>query len=607
MSNPDLISLQQANNLSGLFHERVQRSPEVIAYHSFNKTTQLWQTMTWSEIAKQVAHWQAALQGENLAESTKIAIILRNCPQWVMFDQAALGLGLITVPLYTDDRPANVAYIIEESEAKILFLENLLQWKRLHSVCQELPQLQRILTLESLHDLPPELQDPRLISIADWLPAEGEYPLLTSSVDIESLASIVYTSGTTGRPKGVMLSHRNFLTNAHAAASSADFSHQDIFLSFLPLSHTLERTDGYYLPMTVGASVAYARSVQQLGSDLTTVRPTMMISVPRIYEQVYGKIQHQLQKKSPFAQKVFKYTVELGYRYFLYQQGRGSWEMGFLWLPLLRRKISEPILEKLGGRLRMAICGGAALSPSVAKLFIGLGLNLLQGYGLTETSPVICVNRPEDNVPDGVGLPLPSVQVKLSSDGELLTKSPCVTMGYWKNPEATAQLIDADGWLHTGDLVKINPQGHIKITGRIKDIIVMGNGEKVPPTDMEAAVSEDDLFTQVLIVGEGKAYLSALVVLNPEVWQSLATELQVSPEDAEALKSKAVNKAVLARISARMKIFPGYAQIRRVLILQEAWTVENGLLTPTLKIRRNLIVQKYAAEIEHLYEGFDLV
>jgi long-chain acyl-CoA synthetase len=607
MSNPDLISLKQAHNLSGLFHERVQRSPEIIAYRSFNKTTQLWQTLTWSEIAQQVARWQAALQGENLAESTKIAIILRNCPQWVMFDQAALGLGLITVPLYTDDRPANVAYIIEESESKILFLENLLQWKRLHSVCQELPQLQRILTLETLHDLSPELQDPRLISIADWLPAEGEYPLLTSTVDFESLASIVYTSGTTGRPKGVMLSHRNFLENSHAAASSADFSHQDIFLSFLPLSHTLERTDGYYLPMTVGASVAYARSVQQLGSDLTTVRPTLMISVPRIYEQVYGKIQHQLQKKSPFAQRVFKYTVELGYRYFLYQQGRGSWEIGFLWLPLLRRKIAEPILEKLGGRLRMAICGGAALSPSVAKLFIGLGLNLLQGYGLTETSPVICVNRPEDNVPEGVGLPLPFVQVKLSPEGELLTKSPCVTVGYWKNLEATAQLIDADGWLHTGDLAQINPQGHVKITGRIKDIIVMGNGEKVPPIDMEAAVSEDDLFTQVLIVGEGKAYLSALVVLNPEVWQSLATELQVNPNDVVALKSKPVNKAILARISARMKIFPGYAQIRRVLILQEAWTVENGLLTPTLKIRRNLIVQKYAEDIEQLYEGFDLV
>jgi long-chain acyl-CoA synthetase len=606
MSNPDLINLQELNNLSGLFYERVQRSPEVIAYQSFNKTTQLWQSMTWSEIAKQVARWQRALQGENLAESTKIAIILRNCPQWVMFDQAALGLGLITVPLYTDDRPANVAYIIEESEAKILFLENLLQWKRLHAVCQELPQLQRILTLESLHDLPPELQDPRLMSIADWLPPEGDYPLLTSRVDLDSLASIVYTSGTTGRPKGVMLSHRNFLTNAYAAASSADFSHHDIFLSFLPLSHTLERTDGYYLPMTVGASVAYARSVQQLGSDLTTVRPSMLISVPRIYEQVYGKIQSQLQKKSPFAQKVFKYTVELGYRYFLYQQGRGAWEIGFLWLPLLRRKIADPILEKLGGRLRMAICGGAALSFSVAKLFIGLGLNLLQGYGLTETSPVICVNRPEDNVPEGVGLPLPFVKVKLSSEGELLTQSPCVTMGYWKNPEATAQLIDADGWLHTGDLVQINPQGHIKITGRIKDIIVMGNGEKVPPTDMEAAVSEDDLFTQVLIVGEGKAYLSALVVLNPEVWQSFATELQVNPEDTEALQSKPVNKAVLARISARMKIFPGYAQIRRVLILREAWTVENGLLTPTLKIRRNLIVQKYAEEIERLYEGFDL-
>jgi long-chain acyl-CoA synthetase len=602
----NLILLKHAGNLSGLFSARVQATPQLPAYRSFHRAEQVWQTLTWAETAKQVARWQAAFQQENLLSGSKVAISMRNCPQWVMFDQAALGLDFVTVPLYTDDRPANVAYIIEESEAKILFLENLLQWKRLKPVCNDLVQLQRIVILDPLKDLSEDLHDTRLISLEKWLPT-GDFPLITSQCDADSLSSIVYTSGTTGRPKGVMLSHRNFFENAQSAASLADFSTQDSFLSFLPLSHNLERTAGYYLPMIAGASVAYARSVQQLGSDLTTIKPTLLISVPRIYEQVYGKIQHQLQKKSDVAKRIFKYTVELGYRYFQYQQGRGKWEIGFLILPLLRRKIAEPILEKLGGRLRMAICGGAALSPNVSRLFIGLGLTLLQGYGMTETGPVISVNLPENNIPEGVGLAMPKIQVKLSEEGELLTKSPCVTKGYWRNAEATALLIDKDGWLHTGDIAQIDAEGHIRITGRIKDIIVMGNGEKIPPTDIEAAISEDDLFHQVLVIGEGKAYLSAIAVLNPDVWQKVAQTLQINPDDEAVLQSKPVHKFALQRIAAQMKPFPGYAQIRRVLLLRESWTVDNGLLTPTLKIRRNLVIQKYVVEIEKMYEGFDLV
>ncbi|OAD22926.1 long-chain-fatty-acid--CoA ligase, partial [Candidatus Thiomargarita nelsonii] len=375
----------------------------------------------------------------------------------------------------------------------------------------------------------------------------------------DNLASIVYTSGTTGRPKGVMLSHSNMLRNAQAAASCMNFNHHDLFLSFLPLSHTLERTDGYYLPMVVGATVAYARSIPQLAMDLTTLSPTALISVPRIYEQVYAKIQNQLEKKSALAQKLFTLTVEVGWRRFEYRQGRATWHPRLLLWPLLRRLVATPVLDKLGGRMRVAISGGAALSPAIAKLFIGLGLNLLQGYGLTETSPVISVNRPDDNVPESIGTILPGVEVKVDDNGELLTKGPYVMLGYWKNPSATQETIDEAGWLHTGDKARQDEQGHLYITGRIKEIIVMGNGEKVPPADMEMMICTDPLFDQVMIVGEAKPFLSALLVLNAEYWQAFAKDL-----NAETLQEKAVHQAILKRLNKHLKDFPGYAQIRRV-------------------------------------------
>lgn len=607
MNSDNVIKVQEADTLSELFYERVKRTPQLIAYRYFDKDNKVWQSLSWAEMAKQVARWQIALASEKLATGDKVAIMLRNCPQWVMFDQAALSLGLVTVPLYTNDRPDNVAYILADAEVKLLLLENTSQWKQLHPLRDEFSCITRIVTVQSIADN--TLSDSRLISLDRWLPSDNDNPLYMEKYSPDHLASIVYTSGTTGRPKGVMLSHRNMLMNAFYVIQAgieghADFNSNDLFLSFLPLSHTLERTAGYYMPMVAGATVAYARSIQQISNDLTILRPTVLISVPRIYEQIHSKLQSQLERKSPLARKLFTLATKVGWQRFEYSQGRANWSISLLGWPILRRLVAHPILDKLGGRLRLAISGGAALSPKIAKVFVGLGLNLLQGYGLTEASPVITVNLPDKNDPSSIGPPLPNVQVKLGDNNELLTKSACVMLGYWNNLSATEQMIDKDGWLHTGDQVRQDVTGHLYITGRIKDIIVMDNGEKVPPSDMETTLRAEPLFEQVMIVGEGRPFLSALVVLNPEQWQILSKHLAVDPEQPSSLENKIVQKAVLSRIANWIKDFPGYAQIRRVSLSLSPWTIEEGLLTPSLKIKRARILERYARQIEEMYEGF---
>ena len=605
-----MIESKDVQTLAALFRERVKLTPQWIAYRYYNKQSKTWQELTWQHMSQQVARWQAAFAQENLEVGDRVAIMVRNSPQWVMFDQAALGLGLVTVPLYIDDRPDNVAYIVEQANVKVLFLDGEIHWKRLYDVRQELVSVNRIVLFQAIDT--DTLPDERLMNLEEWLPTGETFPLQAQENPAEELASIVYTSGTTGKPKGVMLSHRNMLLNAQYCAQTLFennilFDQHDVFLSFLPLSHMFERTAGYYLPMVSGATVAYARSIPQLSADFLELKPTTLISVPRIYEQVYSKILHQLQHKPAYAQKLFKLALDVGWRRFEYQQKRATWHPKLLLWPMLSKMVARPILDKLGGKVKLAISGGAALPPAASKLFLSLGLNLIQGYGLTETSPVISVSRPRKNIPESIGFPISNIVAKVGDNEELLTRGDCIMMGYWKNEEATKTVIDEKGWFHTGDKARCDEQGFYYITGRIKEIIVMGNGEKVPPGNMESSIAADSLFDQVMVLGEGKAYLSALVVLNPEGWQTLAKELQLDPDDATSLQNKMVHKKVLARIGELTKDFPGYSKIRRVGLSLEPWTIQNGLLTPTLKIKRAKIMEYYKEEVEKLYEGFESV
>lgn len=601
MNRPlDIITPEAAGTLGGLFRERVRRTPDDCAYRRFDRQGGCCECTSWAGTAQLAARWQNALRREGLQPGDRVAVMLRNSLEWVLFDLAALGVGLVTVPLYVNDRADNFALIIEETEARLLLIEGMEQWERIRQVSGRLDSLQRIVSLTPAGT---RECDPRLALLDDWLQGDADNSYDAGSWSPDALASIVYTSGTTGSPKGVMLSHANILVNAYAGIGRVPIHPDDLFLSFLPLSHTLERTAGYYVPIMAGASVAHCRSLERLPDDLATIRPTIIISVPRVFERVHRKITGRLAAGPHWKRRLFDLTIEVGWRRFLHSQGRGCWSPLLLLWSLLDRLVARQIRAALGGRVRLAISGGAPLNPDIARFFISLGLHLLQGYGLTETSPTVSVNTEIDNRPESVGRPLPGVEVTITADSELLVRGPNVMSGYWRNPDASAAVIDRQGWLHTGDQARIADSGHIIITGRLKEIIVLSNGEKVAPAELEMAISADRLFEQTLVVGEGRPYLSALLQLNHAEWTELAGTLAVDATQTALLESEPVQRALLARIAPRLAHFPGYARIRRVHASLAPWNVQDGLMTATLKLRRKQLLERFAGEIERMYAG----
>ena len=594
----DYITPVTAHNLSDLFYERVRRSPEKVAYRYFDSNDENWKDLTWLDISKKVELWHTAFRHEGLAKGDRVAIMMGNCPDWVIFDQAAYSLGLVVVPIYTNDRTENIRYILENANIKVFFIEDLLNCKELlnSDVASELKDLIRIVTHQDIS----QYASPLLKQVENWLPSYTE-TIECVELEPDDLATIVYTSGTTGRPKGVMLSHNNIFSNAHAAAVFEYFDTSDIFLSFLPLSHMFERTAGYYMPMIIGAEVAYARSIEKLGEDLISIKPTILVTVPRIFERVYNKIHDQLKNKSSIAQGLFSLAVNVGWHRFQVQQKRESWHPKLLLWPILKKLVAGKILAKLGGNLQLAVSGGAPLSNEIAKTFIGLGLTISQGYGLTETSPVVSTNKLNNNDPFSVGQCMSNVEVKLGNNDELLVKGPTVMLGYWDNEEATKDVIDDDGWFHTGDIAKIE-NDHIYITGRIKEIIVMSNGEKIPPADIELAIGSDSLFEQVVVLGEAKPFLTAIITIEEDSWNELADKLSVSSE-ASSLELDNVKAVFLERINKQLASFPGYTKIVRAHIVLKPWDIDSGLITPTLKLKRSKIYEKYSKEIAELYHG----
>ncbi|HHB11848.1 MAG TPA: long-chain fatty acid--CoA ligase [Chromatiales bacterium] len=596
------IQPETCGTLHGLFRRRVERSPNAVAYRQYDPGGQRWTDATWAQMATEVGRWQAALRREGLKPGDRVGIMLRNSREWVVAEQAALGLGLVVVPLYTNDRPRNVAFIAAETEMRVLFVDGRRQWQQLQEHSEELAGIRRIVSIGQI-EAEDEPRDPRLASLHDWvfgIEAEPEW----REVKPSGLATIVYTSGTTGRPKGVMLTHYNILSNVWASAQCATLlGTEERFLSFLPLSHMLERTAGYYLPMALGATVIYARSVLQLGEDLRSQRPTVLISVPRVYERIHARITSQLAKSPSWRRRLLEWAREIGWARHEWLQGRGQWSAGQLAWPLLDRLVARPVREAFGGALNYAICGGAPMPLEVGRFFLAMGVPIYQGYGMTEAGPVVSVNRPDDNIPESIGRPLPGVAVRIGEQDELQVLGPNVMLGYWRNAEATAAAFTGDRWLRTGDQARMDADGHLYITGRIKDIIVLGNGEKVPPAEMELAIQSDPLFEQVMIVGEGRPFLSALVVLEPTAWRALARELGLDPDREESLTDRLVQRALLGRVAARLETFPAHAQVRALRAFLKPWTVEEGLLTPTLKLRRAQIIKRFQAEIERLYEG----
>jgi len=545
-------------NIAGLLGAHLA-TPERVLYRQFIEGA--WRDISAREIAAYAARWQAFLRAEGLAPGDRVALCLKNGIHWVAADQGALGLGLVVVPLYADDNPENVAWCLENSGARLLVAENSRMADALQAVATSLP---RVLCLAadpgSGRDVV-EAMLPKQASAFEAAPLEDG-----------ALATICYTSGTAGRPKGVMLTHGNILANVAACERLRLARSDDVFLSLLPLSHMFERTGGYYLPLAIGAKVTYARSVSQLAEDLASERPTVMFAVPRVFEKFAARVNEAL-AKSPTKKRLFDRVVAAGGR----AQRREAGLVDRMVLALLRDRVAGPVRARLGGRMRFAVLGGAPLDPAIAWLFLGLGLPVLQGYGMTEASPVISVNRLEGNVPESVGMPLDNVEVRIAADGELLARGPSIMKGYWNNPEASAKSIDREGWLHTGDLAEIR-DGRIFIRGRLKDVLVLSNGEKLPPQDVELAILGDGVFEQGILIGEGRPFLTLVAVTR-----------------------ETDEKNLIRRANDRLKEFPRYIRVRRVVATREPWTIENGLLTPTLKVKRDRVQERFRAEIEHAY------
>lgn len=611
---PDIASVQ---TLPQLLAYRAARTPNSEAYRAFDTSSQAWTwtSLTWAETAQRVGTWAQALAAMQLPAAARIAILLPNGLNAMCADQATLATGSVPVPLHAIDNPGSIAYILADCEASMLFVSHVEQWEKIQAVGTPFPALRAVVITDdgaSLTAIPASGGGPAVGSLAQWLAGATHAGSATvpKAPEADDLAAIVYTSGTTGKPKGVMLTHHNVISDVKAVLERIAPTAEDVFLSFLPLSHTFERTGGYYLPIAAGSCVAYARSVPQLAEDLKTVRPTVLVSVPRIYERIHAKLLEKL-SPTPWKMQLYEAAQNKGWARFCAAQGlptptpdansqAAGWMAALPW-PVLQALVAKPLLAQFGGRVRVAVSGGAPLSPTIAKCFLGLGLPLIQGYGMTETAPVVSVNALDDNDPACVGKALPGVEVRIGENRELQVRGPIVMKGYWKRPEDTAKILSADGWLGTGDQAEI-VNGRIYIKGRIKEIIVTSTGEKIPPGDLELALLADPLLEQAFVVGENRPFIACVAVLKRDEWQRLAGDLGLSAQDADSLNNPSVHRAVLARIEKNTASFARYAVPRAVHLTLEPWTIENTFMTPTLKLKRNNLMAHFAEAIEGMYQ-----
>jgi long-chain acyl-CoA synthetase len=605
--NDLLTDLAGVHTLPQLFTWRAARSPDAEAYRAFDDAQQNWVSLTWAQARERVRLWSQALAELELPSGARVAILLPNGLDALSIDQATLALGHVPVPLHAVDNPASIAYILADCQASLLLVDDLPQWQRIQALGAALPDLRTVIVTA-----PDAVSDPTapvpLLALADWLKKASKRARMQTPPCAVDLAAIVYTSGTTGKPKGVMLTHRNVVADVKAVLARIQPIPSDVFLSFLPLSHTFERTGGYYLPMAAGSCVAYARSVALLAQDLKIVKPTVLVSVPRIYERVYAKVQESV-APSRFKTRLFEAAVDVGWRRFRAIHGlpapadeapRNAGLLGALPWFVLEALVAKPLLAQFGGRVRVAVSGGAPLSPAIAQCFLGLGLPIMQGYGMTETSPVVSVNTLKDNIPNSVGRALPGVEVRIGENRELQVRGDIVMKGYWNRPEDTARTLSRDGWLVTGDQADII-DGRIYIRGRIKEIIVTSTGEKVPPADLELAITAAPLFAQTFVVGENRPFIACVAVLEASEWQRLAADLGLDASAPASLTDPRVVRTALERITHASRSFPRYATPRAVHLTLTPWTIENTFMTPTLKLKRNNLMGYFGAQIEAIY------
>jgi long-chain acyl-CoA synthetase len=563
----------------------------------------LWAKISTAEVEATVRRLSLGLQDLGLEPGDRIAILSENRPEWVMADFAALCAGAVTVPVYTSLLPDQIRYLLDDAGAKMVVCSDLEMWRKVETVRSALPGLERIMVIEGdppagTHALSDVVEMGRRLEAVE----PGRFEASAAAVQAGDLASIIYTSGTTGEPKGVMLSHANFVSNVLALSEFIDFGESDMGLSFLPLSHVLERTATFFL-FHVGAAVAYAESIEAVASNLVEVRPTILVSVPRLFEKIYSRIMDQVLAGSRLKRAVFVWALATGKKHAAKTIAGEPVPVHLSFKhDLARMLVFSKILAKTGGRIRYAICGGAALSRDIAEFFYAIGLRIMPGYGLTETSPVLTGSTPRQVRFGTAGVPIPGVELRIAEDGEILARGPNVMMGYYKN-EADTREVMKDGWFHTGDIGRIDEDGFLTITDRKKDIIVTSGGKNVAPQPIESLIQASPFIASAVVVGSSRKFISALIVPNFEKLEAWARERGIAFTDRAALcRRPEANALLMDEINRMTPGLASYERVKRIAVLDREFDLDLGEVTPTLKVRRNIVEEKYAGVIAALYE-----
>jgi long-chain acyl-CoA synthetase len=594
-----MTTLDLGANLVAMFQRSAARRGD--APFLWAKRDGAYRPWGWPRVAEEAQRLARALVQMGVERGDRVLIVAENRPEWCIADLAILMAGAVTVPAYTTNTTEDHAFLLAHSEAKAVICSGRQLAKRLLPAVGQVPGVRLLLFMEPLADV--GALPVSALSWADALALGAKAPAVEHGERLsrDDLACFIYTSGTGGRPKGVMLSHGNIMANIKGAWQLLERIGlgQEVFLSFLPLSHAYEHTAGQFLPMALGADIYYAEGVETLSTNLVEAKPTIVTCVPRLYEVLRQKITIGVDRKGGLAAKLFHLAVALGRR--RCKEGRLPTPLA-LADAVLDRLVRRQVAQRFGGRLKAMVSGGAPLNPDVGLFFQALGVPVLQGYGQTEAAPVISVNPPGRCRIETVGPPLDGVEVRIAGDGEILVKGELVMRGYWKDPEATAQVL-RDGWLHTGDIGELDGDGYLRITDRKKDIIVNSGGDNIAPARIEGILLLEPEIGQALVYGDRRPHLVALIVPHQDFVKEFAKRQKTAPDLARLAEDPAFKAAIGEAVTRANKHLSAIERIRKFHIMPDPFSIENGMLTPTLKLRRPLIIKAHQELLESLYSS----
>ena len=589
--------------LNKLFFEAAEKfkKPDALQF----KKDGAYRAISHSDVLDRVRHVARGLSSLGVRRGDRVAILSENRPEWAIADFACLTAGMTDVPIYPTIPADQIAYILKDSGAAAIFVSNKAQAEKIREVRAQLPALKSVIGFDET----PGLTNMAIVELEKrGTPGENRETIATYREDAllvkpDDLATIIYTSGTTGEPKGVMLTHDNIYSNVQAARTAIPFEGEDTALSFLPLSHIFERMGGHYLMWATGTSIAYAESIDTVPVNMQEVRPTIVLSVPRLYEKMYARVLESALTGGFLKKKIFFWARGVADRW-ANEKLVGKTPAGLLasQYSIAQKLVFSKLKARTGARLRYFVSGGAPLAPEINKFFYAAGLEILEGYGLTETSPVIAVNTPENFRIGTVGKPIDGVEVKIAADGELLTRGPHVMKGYYNKPEATREAIDPDGWFHTGDIGELR-DGFVAITDRKKDIIVTAGGKNIAPQPLENKVKTNKYVSQAVMIGDKRKFPSMLVVPNFDQLEKWAMKRNIIWTDrAQLLRMPTIQAKIEREVAQELAGAAHFEVPKKVGLLEHDFSIENGELTPTQKVKRRVIDKNYKALIDSLYE-----